>query len=585
MSYADFENEVKRHFPREAELQHLEPHDLLAAWFVHAQLTNEDVVATRASLTKPPDAGVDAIHIDRDDEAVHLVQSKLRTRASHAEGRKDIDYLTKWSELLRGEKDAFDKALAHRKASATTKRLLEQARDAVDRGYSLSFHFVSTGRAPEDVVHDVSLLMDFSAESGGTAFSFVDREALLLLYEDYLAGVRPIPELQLPVAARYLTDEEMSGIEMSIFLVPGEAIGSAVDEFGPRLFARNVRGFQGENAVNSEILDTIRDRDRASRFRYMNNGITVLCDRMRTFEEAGVRSVVLWNPQVVNGQQTSYMLHSAGTAAAGVNVLMKVVRVRRDEARSEFETIVHDVVQASNWQTKVYLADLRSNDIEQVELGRRFRRLGHYYQRKTTSWGETLASARGLPAVTRAKLADAVGGCLYDSKPLREVKDNLYVDPVYTEIFNPREAERNLCCHYLWKSVRRHLEARNVPRERNRSKWLVLYHVYSEISPAIVKHSSVFIEDGLSRDGIPSVRTPLDRLIKATADTAVAFFRNRAGSNGFDEDAHNFFRTENLHDEFVRFLRQKSSARARGRIRSAAKALAAGLVQADEKAR
>ena len=57
----------------------------------------------------------------------------------------------------------------------------------------------------------------------------------------------------------------------------------------------------------------------------------------------------------------------------------------------------------------------------------------------------------GETALTRAQLADAVGGCLNESKPLREVKDNLYVAPVYEEIFNPRKAERSLCCHYLWK--------------------------------------------------------------------------------------------------------------------------------------
>ena len=60
---------------------------------------------------------------------------------------------------------------------------------------------------------------------------------------------------------------------------------------------------------------------------------------------------------------------------------------------------------------------------------------------------------------------------------------------------------------------------------------------------------------------------PLERLVKATADAAVAFYKDRAGTDGFDEDAHNFFRIENLDSEFRKFLRQQSSKYRRGRIR------------------
>ena len=122
--------------------------------------------------------------------------------------------------------------------------------------------------------------MELSGVAGTTSFEFLDRARLLILYEDYLAGVRPIPEIEMPATARYLTDEQVDGIEMSLFLVPGDAIRDVVKEYGPRLFARNVRGFQGENAVNNKIMETILSEEKASRFRYMNNGITVVCDRV-----------------------------------------------------------------------------------------------------------------------------------------------------------------------------------------------------------------------------------------------------------------------------------------------------------------
>ena len=249
----------------------------------------------------------------------------------------------------------------------------------------------------------------------------------------------------MPATARYLTDEQVDGIEMSLFLVPGDAIRDVVKEYGPRLFARNVRGFQGENAVNNKIMETILSEEKASRFRYMNNGITVVCDRVRTYEETGVRAVRLWNPQIVNGQQTSYMLREAGAKSANVRVLMKVVRIDRATGRDDYESVVHDVVQATNWQTKVALSDLRSNDEIQVQLARALRKLGHYYQRKTTPWGQTLAAANNRPAVTRAQIADAVGGCLFESKPLREIKDNLYVGIPSTRNSSTRGRPNGAC--------------------------------------------------------------------------------------------------------------------------------------------
>jgi hypothetical protein len=581
MSYADFENEVTKHFPREAGLSNIERHDLLAAWYVFAQLTDENAPAAKASLTKPPDAGVDAVLIGSTGEPVHLVQSKLRSSASHKETRPSIEYLTKWANLLRGDEAPFDQALNGRRASPTTRRQLRDARDAVNGGSSIAFHFVSTGGAPDDLIRDFQTLMELSGEEGSTTFEFRDRTRLLTLYEDYLAGVRPIPEIELPAAERYLADEQVDGIELNMFLIPGDAIRDLVKQYGPRLFARNVRGFQGENAVNAKILESIRSTEKSSRFRYMNNGITVVCDRVRTYEETGARSVKLWNPQFVNGQQTCYMLREAGASAEGVKVVMKIVRIDRAAGHTDYDDVVHDIVQATNWQTKVALSDLRSNDEIQVQLARAMRRIGHYYQRKTTPWGQTLAAANGVPAVTRSQVADAVGGCLYESKPLREVKDNLYVDPIYSEIFDPRKAPRSLCCHYLWKAVRRQLEARATPRERNRAKWLVLFHLYGEVGPALLAHSDAFIEDGVANQGIASIRGPLDRALKATADAAVAFFKSQAGQDGFDEDAHNFFRVDQLEPLFRKFLRRQDGKYRRGRIRSAVAALEKALTDAE----
>jgi len=68
------------------------------------------------------------------------------------------------------------------------------------------------------------------------------------------------------------------------------------------LFDDNVRDYQGENAVNSEIEETILRQP--SKFILLNNGITIVCD---DFKQNNTRLTIV-NPQIVNGCQTGHVI-------------------------------------------------------------------------------------------------------------------------------------------------------------------------------------------------------------------------------------------------------------------------------------
>ncbi len=139
---------------------------------------------------------------------------------------------------------------------------------------------------------------------------------------------------------------------MNLFLVPGDAIARAVADHGRRLFARNVRDYLGENRVNEKIEQTLRIHP--DRFRYLNNGITFVCDDTEVVTKSGRSVLRLVNPQIVNGQQTSYSLAAVGEVSERADVLVKVVMIdRAAHTKETYADILHDLVFATNWQSRI----------------------------------------------------------------------------------------------------------------------------------------------------------------------------------------------------------------------------------------
>lgn len=110
------------------------------------------------------------------------------------------------------------------------------------------------------------------------------------------------------------------------------------------LFEDNVRDYQGETIINSEIRDTLKTN--SQRFVLLNNGITIVCDEVHE----GNRKVSIKNPQIVNGCQTCNVLFQC--KKEGVNLdhtyaIVKLIGTADDE-------IVNSIVKGTNRQNIVY---------------------------------------------------------------------------------------------------------------------------------------------------------------------------------------------------------------------------------------
>lgn len=110
------------------------------------------------------------------------------------------------------------------------------------------------------------------------------------------------------------------------------------------IFTDNVRDYQGDTTINSEIMETIKSSP--SNFALLNNGITIVCSSVTVSN----RKLSLINPQIVNGCQTCNVLFDASFAGidlSKVSLLAKVIATEKDELTTA-------VIRGTNSQNTVY---------------------------------------------------------------------------------------------------------------------------------------------------------------------------------------------------------------------------------------
>lgn len=142
------------------------------------------------------------------------------------------------------------------------------------------------------------------------------------------------------------------------------------------LFDANVRDFEGDNMVNRAITETLSTSDNVE-FWWLNNGVTVLGDEV----SGPQKSLTISRPLIVNGLQTSHVLHRAevdGGVAPQRLANSIVVRV----IVSTDENVRDRVIAGTNRQTPVPGPALFATDPKQIRLEAFLKTKGFYYERR-----------------------------------------------------------------------------------------------------------------------------------------------------------------------------------------------------------
>lgn len=145
-------------------------------------------------------------------------------------------------------------------------------------------------------------------------------------------------------------------------LVEQELAGNNTYEF---LFSDNIRSFLGFKVrPNQRMKETLNDPNSSIYFPFLNNGITIVCERMEipSTLQSGKYILPAYNPIIVNGLQTTRVLYEIfkENQRKGISNLENVfVNVRLYET-SDLE-IVEKITDATNTQTPISYKDKVSN--------------------------------------------------------------------------------------------------------------------------------------------------------------------------------------------------------------------------------
>lgn len=207
------------------------------------------------------------------------------------------------------------------------------------------------------------------------------------------------------------------------------------------LFVDNVRDYQGDTDINSEIMETIRNIP--SNFALLNNGITIVCKTVLISN----RKITLSDPQIVNGCQTCNVLFDAyaqGSDLSKVTLLAKIIATGKDEVTSS-------IIRGTNSQNVVYneafetTRDFHKNLEEFFNVIQENQPDRIYYERRSQQYARDtkIPSSRmiALKALTQSFVSVFMQaphfGTSHEAILLKKYKNSIYMDgqslyPYYT---------------------------------------------------------------------------------------------------------------------------------------------------------
>jgi hypothetical protein len=157
----------------------------------------------------------------------------------------------------------------------------------------------------------------------------------------------------------------------------------AYTRFGYQIFEPNVWCEIRNSSVNREIAAQVRTDKGIEDFKYLNNGVTIVCEnRSKSGDKIRVKK-----PGIVNGLQTVTTL-----ASAYDDLSVKLKERFREECQVlvrlylKHKISVPTLVKATNNQNPMEPRNLRSNDDEQILFERLFADAGWFYERKQFAW-------------------------------------------------------------------------------------------------------------------------------------------------------------------------------------------------------
>jgi hypothetical protein len=395
------------------------------------------------------DCGIDAIVIDEESELrprVYFFQSKFYEKEDAFQRHFEGTALDKIQSAVN------DFILNGRINSAyQNPRLVDKLRSVQNlngKNPNYSIVLCSNSLGPTDSAR--SRLEDFinsandHSKGDYLTVNYIDIDQIA---QQFLAPVQQRKiDFNIQISGKYLT-EDTGNARLFVGAVDAKDLAELVERYGDSLFERNVRGFLGPKKLNGDIMETASG-ERSPYFIYMNNGLTITCEQFTHAPLLNSPTLQIKNAQVVNGQQTARSLHIAqmsGKLKPDVKVLVRIVQ-------TVDSTLLDEIVEATNSQTKVTSRDLHSNDNIQRLIERHLATKGYFYEaRKNKYKGKDTTKRVDAEIATQAYYA------IFSEQPaLAKDKKKLLFGEKYDELFTDNlDPDEILYAYKLVKTVQR----------------------------------------------------------------------------------------------------------------------------------
>ncbi len=328
------------------------------------------------------DGGLDAYHIDEGEKKIYLIQSKFSATPQNFETNPVNGY-----EFFRMELDRIisDGENTSRNGNVYNGKIidfqekLQNIQNLNRYEYILVYLGNVSSRINKDQLLQVSgNVCDIAEIVNGETFY---KDVLMpYLQHDFFNQKDFVLKIQVhrnqSNRISYgvdLGDEIRAGVELAF--VPTKEIAKMMSQYRNSLLRYNPRCYVGitRGGVNQAIQESMRNTE-LNEFSLLNNGITVICNDFSYSDrnaEPGVATLLVTNPQIVNGGQTAFTLAHLLENYEDVDhfgnkeVLVKFITLPDKENMTD---VIEKISKATNNQTPVSMADRKSNDENLVQL-------------------------------------------------------------------------------------------------------------------------------------------------------------------------------------------------------------------------
>ena len=377
------------------------------------------------------DGGADFILNDPDSENCDLVigQSKFYKRISKDEILDTFNKMVLfYKEMKLGHYQQFNSSVQHRFLSCES-----------EIGEESKIHFILYTSAPSPKKFDADILKEqiFAQFPNSDAIKISIFFAADIKQEIETAeAIKPVVgqgKIQIDKTDNYL----LYGDDAAIVNVSAFSIKQLYATHNISLLAHNLRYHIGGGKIDKEMKETIEKNPES--FWLKNNGITIICD---DFWIDG-REVHLKNFSIVNGGQTTYILHKSKFLDKDHDFLLSCKIIKTSgTTEAEKNSFSLEIAKAANSQKPIKPADLRANAPEQRSFAQSMRAVGIFYQTKR---GEKVPK-QFSPAHLHTKLLDVGKLCLAAIFQLpcksRSKPSEVYKDEYYNPIFNEKNQKQ-----------------------------------------------------------------------------------------------------------------------------------------------